>query len=112
MKTLVFCLLLLVGCGGSGPSSSSHVSKPAAEVISPEAFAAVKSAFEKGGARVELDSEANAVRVYVPMSVAMELSETQAKTMAAAARAKLGERAVVYIKGPGGNTLGKSSWYD
>ena len=46
------------------------------------------------------------------MSVAMELSETQAKTMAAAARAKLGERAVVYIKGPGGNTLGKSSWYD
>jgi hypothetical protein len=112
MKILAFFLLLLVGCGGSGPSSTSHAPKPAAEAISPEAFASVKSAFEKAGARVELDSEGNAVRVYLPMSVAMELSETQAKTMAAAARAKLGDRAVVYIKGPGGNTLGKSSWYD
>lgn len=42
----------------------------------------------------------------------MSMTETQAKTLASEARAKLGENAIVYIKGPGGNTLGKASRFD
>ena len=42
----------------------------------------------------------------------MEMTETQAKTLAVATRARLGKDAVVYIKGPGGNTLGVTSPFD
>ena len=75
----------------------------------------MKAAFEKGGARVERDMTTpggRAVRIYLPLSVAMEMTETQAKTLAVATRARLGKDAVVYIKGPGGNTLGVTSPFD
>ena len=83
--------------------------------ISPEAFAGVKAAFESAGARVERDFTTpggRTVRIYLPLRVAMDMTEAQAKTLAAATRGKLGENAVVYIKGPGGNTLGKASSFD
>ena len=75
----------------------------------------MKAAFENAGARVERDFSTpggRAVRIYLPLRVAMDMTEAQAKTLAAATRSKLGDNAVVYIKGPGGNTLGKASSVD
>lgn len=83
--------------------------------ISPEAFDGVKATFEKAGARVERDFTTpggRTVRIYLPLGVAMDMTEAQAKTLAATTRLKLGDSAVVYIKGPGGNTLGKASRFD
>ena len=91
----------------ASPLSNSSSSN----AFTDEAFNGVKAAFEKAGARVERDMTTpggRTVRIYLPLNVAMEMTELKAKTLATSARARLSEKAIVYIKGPDGNTLGKA----
>ena len=81
--------------------------------ITDERFRKVREAFEKVGARVERDPTApDTVRVYLPWSAASDMSERGAKEMARDARDRLGTDAIVYIKTPSGQTIGKAAPWD
>lgn len=78
--------------------------------VTDSRFATIREIFEKQGARVERDASAtNTVRIYLPLSVAMTISKSQAQNIASETRGRLGERAIVYIKNSSGDTLGKAS---
>lgn len=74
-------------------------------------FAAVSKIFTDMGARVDpLDpSVPYTMRAYLPNSVAMDLTERQARELAGMARERLDEKAIVYIKTEAGQTIGKAT---
>ena len=119
LLTYILASILSNGGDRGGPTVPTNiptnVTSSRSEQTSPftdEAFNEVKAVFEKAGARVERDLSppgGRTIRIYLPLSTAMEMTELQANTAAEAAKARLGEKAIVYIKGPGGNTIGKSS---
>jgi hypothetical protein len=91
------------------PQSGERVMADSDGDMTSVAFDSVKAAFEESGAKVERDYSSRrgqTIRIYLPLKVALEMTESQAATLAAATKAKLGKNAIVYIKGPGGNTLG------
>lgn len=79
--------------------------------MTDQTFKAVKEIFEKQGAKVERDMstpKGRTVRIYLPPKTAISITKEQAETLASYTKSKLGDNAIVYIKGPGGNTLGKA----
>jgi hypothetical protein len=125
MKLVVFVVTIIISLNScaekslertiaSGTNTENGASQETGD-ITGERFTLVKRAFEGQGARVERDFTSyrgQTVRIYLPASVAIDITKTQAETIAATARSQLGGNAIVYIKGPGGNTLGKASSFD
>jgi hypothetical protein len=70
-----------------------------------------KRHFESQGAFVEpWDSTARyTMRVHIPSRVAIELTPIAARELAAMARDRLDENAIVYIKSEGGQLLAKAA---
>ncbi|MCX6591765.1 MAG: hypothetical protein NTZ56_09595 [Acidobacteria bacterium] len=109
VTAIMVALISLLWSSVPDPTSTAGARAPRASSITDARFAAVSEAFTKMNARVERDPERpDTVRIYLPAAVAMELTESQAKTMASMAQSRLGATAVVYIKGPGGNTLARA----
>lgn len=114
---VIFAPLFLIGVFGAGcdsneASTPTETSASANDTkhITKERFEAVRKIFEDQGSRVERDPKAtDTVRIYVTESVAAGLSATDAQKMAKDARERLAEEAIVYVKNPNGDTLGKAS---
>ena len=107
---LVF-VALFVGCvSESAHRTGSEAAADSQEHINDARFQAVKETFERQGVRVERDPRMrDTVRMYFPASVTLELSKLQAKNLASEARARLGTRAIVYIKNLNGDTIAKAA---
>lgn len=89
------------------------ISKSEPGAITDQSFSTVAEIVAKAGARAERDPQArNTVRVYVPASVSLTLTEMQAKVLAGRIREQLGSKAIVYIKDESGVTLGKVGPFD
>jgi hypothetical protein len=90
------------------PAATGNISQPGD--ISEEQFAAVEKVLAENGTRIERvpsSYRGQAVHVYPPASAVASMTKTQAETIAAMVKSRLGKNATVYVKGPGGNTIGK-----
>lgn len=76
-----------------------------------ERFRRVSEIFVKQGASVDpWDPNARwTMRVYFPSNMAMDMSDSQAKEVAAMAQSRLGDNAIVYVKSESGRTLAKAA---
>jgi hypothetical protein len=105
-------LVFLPSCGPPGVDSPSTTASRASDVenITGERFETVRRIFEAQGARVDRDPKmTNTVRIYLPASVAVTMTKLQAQNIASEARGRLGGKAIVYVKNPTGDTLGKAA---
>jgi len=67
---------------------------------------AVRSIFAKQGARVERTG--TTVRIYLPDSVARDMTKDQADRLARSARERIGDSVVVRIVDSTGHTIGRA----
>ncbi len=95
------------------PNSAAAAPMPARENDSEyrARFAAVANIFIEMGARVDPfdPSHPYTMRAYLPNSVALDITDRQAREIAGMARERLHDRAIVYIKTEAGQTIGKAT---
>ena len=94
-------------------SSSLRSSSPSSRITPEyqERFAAVSKVFTDVGCRVApMDRDfPYTMRAYVPSSIAMQLTDRQAREMAGMAQSRLHEKAIVYVMSEGGQQLAKAA---
>ncbi|MBS1723478.1 MAG: hypothetical protein JSS66_11050 [Armatimonadetes bacterium] len=74
-------------------------------------FETVADAFRQQGASVDaFDPQfPYTMRIYLPSRVAMDMTDNQARELAGLTRTKLDDKAIVYLKSEGGQTLAKAA---
>lgn len=74
-------------------------------------FETVSEAFRRQGAQVDAfdPSFPYTMRIYLPSRVAIDMTDGQARELAGLTRTRLHDRAIVYLKSEGGQTLAKAS---
>ena len=126
MKWIIFLVLFasLVGCIQNPPITESQPvvddrpsqskpveTKPAVDSNFAQRFNDVAKIFTDKGARVDAwdPSAPYTMRVYLPSSVAVDMTQVQARELAGMARTRLHDDAIVYIKSEGGQTIAKAT---
>jgi len=122
--TLAAIFVALIGCIQNPPMPETptvavappqrvepSTPKPSTDTGYAQRFNDVARIFIDKGASVDpLDPSAPyTMRVYLPSSLAMNMTQVQARELAGMARTRLHDKAIVYIKTEGGQTIAKAT---
>lgn len=100
LQMCAMCALVL-GCASGADVDDEYKAR----------FDKMSATFRQQGARVDpMDPDyPYTMRVYLPASVSMDMTERQANEMAGMARERLHDKAIVYINTESGQTIGKAT---